>query len=369
MTKPVNTVPPLPYPGGRNDNRSLAAFDQDLVKALQIYLGELARRANAGLGIDGTDVMTGPLTIRNDGGGAGDRWSGRLIKLDNFAPGVHWADRSTSAVDLYMNLDSGVLRFYSTSLEDGSDLVEIFSFNLTTKTLHLINTNGDGAELLRFATERSWAVKQRGAGGSAMLSLESLIASKQFEIRDSAGNIVATFGDLTGSDVGFNRLVHLNSGQMEFPSTQIPSANANTLDDYAEGSWTPAVTYTTPGDLSVSYTTQIGRYVKIGKLVFLKGVITFTPTFTTASGELRITGIPFTHVSGFSDTTGSCELTDFVLDATTKWCNSNITSNSTQLRFVQSHDSPQNRTAIDTSNTPTGVGISAFFSIVFEASA
>lgn len=367
--KPVPNIPPLPYPGRGTSLQSLAGFDQDLVRALSAYLSDMARRANGSLPSDGSGTMSGMLEIFNAGGGAGNRWDGRLIKLSNFAPGVFWEDRSTSAVDLYMNLDSGVLRFYRTSAGDGSDLVEIFAFDLTTKTLHLINTDGDGAELLRFATERSWAIKQRGTGGSAMLSLESLIASKQFEIRDSAGNIVATFGDLTGSDIGFNRIVRLNSGQLLFPATQVPSSNANTLDDYEEGTWTPEATFTTPGDVSMVYGTRSGRYIKIGKLVFLKGVITITPTYTTAAGELRVTGFPFTHVSGFGETTGSSEVNDAALDATTKWVNANIIAGQNQLRFVQSHDAPTNRTSIDTTNVPSGTTISILFAITFEANA
>ncbi len=31
----------------------------------------------------------------------------------------------------------------------------------------------------------------------------------------------------------------LGSGQITFPATQNPSADANTLDDYEEGTWTP----------------------------------------------------------------------------------------------------------------------------------
>lgn len=36
-------------------------------------------------------------------------------------------------------------------------------------------------------------------------------------------------------------LVNLVGGQIKFPSTQIPSADVNTLDDYAEGTWTPSL--------------------------------------------------------------------------------------------------------------------------------
>lgn len=68
----------------------------------------------------------------------------------------------------------------------------------------------------------------------------------------------------------------------------------NVLDEYEEGSWSPTVTCATPGDLGVSYTAQTGRYTRIGRLVVVYFRLRYTPTFTTASGELRLTGLPFT---------------------------------------------------------------------------
>ncbi|MCY1288429.1 hypothetical protein D9M70_374690 [compost metagenome] len=86
----------------------------------------------------------------------------------------------------------------------------------------------------------------------------------------------------------------LTNGQIKFPASQVPSADPNTLDDYEEGTWTPVLTFQTPGDLSVAYSQQTANYTKIGRvcaLDFLLQTITFT--HTTASGDSRITGLPF----------------------------------------------------------------------------
>lgn len=57
--------------------------------------------------------------------------------------------------------------------------------------------------------------------------------------------------------------------------------------------WTPVVTFATPGDLNVVYSTQVGTYTRIGKLVVATySIITSTFTHSTASGALRITGLP-----------------------------------------------------------------------------
>lgn len=61
------------------------------------------------------------------------------------------------------------------------------------------------------------------------------------------------------------------------------------------GTWTPALTFATPGDLSVAYTAQVGSWTKQGRLVTVTCVlVTSSFTFTTASGNLQITGLPFT---------------------------------------------------------------------------
>jgi hypothetical protein len=85
------------------------------------------------------------------------------------------------------------------------------------------------------------------------------------------------------------------SGNVAFPATQVASTDPNTLDDYEEGTWTPVLTFGTPGNLSVTYSTQTGYYVKVGRVVHVWGTI-FTSAFThtTASGNMQITGLPFT---------------------------------------------------------------------------
>lgn len=72
-------------------------------------------------------------------------------------------------------------------------------------------------------------------------------------------------------------------------------------DNPGEGTFTPAITFDTAGDLSVTYSTQVGRYSKVGRLVFFDiTLVTSAFTHTTASGNLRITGLPFTVGATYS---------------------------------------------------------------------
>jgi len=101
-----------------------------------------------------------------------------------------------------------------------------------------------------------------------------------------------------------------------FPASQSSSSDANTLDDYEEGTFTPTILATTTNP-TVSYGRQDGRYVKIGMLVYASGSV-LVNTITGGSGSLVIGGFPFTsrnsseadrtainfsYVSGFSSTT------------------------------------------------------------------
>lgn len=60
----------------------------------------------------------------------------------------------------------------------------------------------------------------------------------------------------------------------------------------ATTSFTPTVIFDTLGNLSVSYAEQVGFYSRIGSIVSFYVRLTFTPTYTTSAGNLRITGLP-----------------------------------------------------------------------------
>ena len=75
-----------------------------------------------------------------------------------------------------------------------------------------------------------------------------------------------------------------------FPATQSASSNANTLDDYEEGTWTPVVAgLTTAG--TGTYTIQSGSYTKVGRIVTITCTVGWTAH--TGTGNMIINAIPF----------------------------------------------------------------------------
>lgn len=92
-----------------------------------------------------------------------------------------------------------------------------------------------------------------------------------------------------------------NLGQFKFPVTQNPSSDPNTLDDYEEGSWTP-VNAQNSGQIG-TWSTYVGRYTKIGKVVVATIEITGTGMgYNTTTGFTKFTGLPFTPQGGAGGT-------------------------------------------------------------------
>lgn len=90
-------------------------------------------------------------------------------------------------------------------------------------------------------------------------------------------------------------LMDCTGGQIKFPAVAVPSADANTLDDYEEGTFTPAFSFVTPGSQSITHSTQSGRYTKIGNRVDIRIIIAASVTKGTGSGLFTVTGLPFTN--------------------------------------------------------------------------
>jgi len=69
------------------------------------------------------------------------------------------------------------------------------------------------------------------------------------------------------------------------------TAAANALDDYEEGTWTPSINSYGTGP-TVTYTSQVGTYTKIGNLVTVRAAIGIS-TYTAGTGNARVEGLPF----------------------------------------------------------------------------
>lgn len=103
------------------------------------------------------------------------------------------------------------------------------------------------------------------------------------------GSTTANTGKFTTLEA--TGLITATGGQIKFPATQVASADANTLDDYEEGTWTP-------GDGSgagLTFSSVTARYTKGGRGYVLQASLTYP---ATADGtNASINGEPFTEAN------------------------------------------------------------------------
>ncbi|HET9433059.1 MAG TPA: hypothetical protein VFO37_04845 [Chitinophagaceae bacterium] len=133
-----------------------------------------------------------------------------------------------------------------------------------------------------------------GASGS-LLFRNGLVSSSNTNAITGAGTIAYGTVDFTDSR-GMNVTTTTKQGGTNFSRISFDEG-ANLLEEYEEGSFTPALART---GLTFGYTTQVGRYIRIGDIVHVWCRIVLSSVSGVGSGNLTMTDLPFTssNVSG-----------------------------------------------------------------------
>jgi hypothetical protein len=107
-----------------------------------------------------------------------------------------------------------------------------------------------------------------------------------------SGNLVFATQPVFTNTIGVGGTGASTSGSgITFPDPQSASTNANTLDDYEEGTWTPTVVYNTVN--TPTFSNQTGRYTKIGSIVQITFQLSFNENGSTGS-YIVVGNLPFT---------------------------------------------------------------------------
>jgi hypothetical protein len=161
--------------------------------------------------------------------------------------------------------------------------------SITTGTLNTFigvgNTSPSGSEI----TTGSKNVILGGYNGNQG-GLDIRTASNYIVLSDGDGNPLVAAAD--NKTLSLEGAVPQSGTGITFPATQSASSDANTLDDYEEGTFTPVIKGS-GGNPTVSYTTQLGYYVKVGRQVTIFVRIRVN-TISGGSGLLFVDGLPFT---------------------------------------------------------------------------
>ena len=131
-------------------------------------------------------------------------------------------------------------------------------------------------------------------GSDAIVSTAEIGVKAIEAFAADANRSAVTFGFADGGTTITEALRIVPEG-IKFPASVNLSTDANTLDDYEEGTWTPNF-----ANLDVTPTEKTGRYVKIGRMVW--ATVSWDPPAAGASSNHDYSGflcdnLPFTAIN------------------------------------------------------------------------
>jgi hypothetical protein len=172
------------------------------------------------------------------------------------------------------------------------------------QSLQVTSTNGDLANLhLKSTGNNVWSLSadavlrfKKDATESMRIDQSNNVGIGTISVTEKL-HVVGN-GLFTGN-VGIGSATPTASGTgITFPATQSASTNANTLDDYEEGTWTPTIRGST---VSGTYTpsTTTAYYTKVGNVVTVWCFVDMrSGTATGGTGVLLLESLPFNYKAG-----------------------------------------------------------------------
>jgi hypothetical protein len=259
-------------------------------------------------GLPLTTGVTGTLPVANGGTGATTFSAGALLKgagtsaITTATAGTDYAPATTGTsaqllanngsggfsnvtVGTNLTLSGGTLNASGVTVGGSTTQVQ---YNNAGAFAGSSNLTFDGTNLTSGGTVTATKLIPTGnvtAGNGMYLPTTNTLA---FSTNGTEQMRITTGGNLlvgTTTNNASGGVIQVSNG-ITFPATQSASSDANTLDDYEEGTWTPSIGGT------ATYTARTGTYRKIGSQVTCWFDVTINAV-GTGSGALQ--GLPFAN--------------------------------------------------------------------------
>jgi hypothetical protein len=194
--------------------------------------------------------------------------------------GAHYWNVATSGTA------GNTISFNAAMTLDASNNLIVGSGTSSNGRLVLGTPSGDGNVAVSGDGTNFGVFRAQGGGEFQLGSLSSVpvkfITNSTARMTLNTTGAVALQGGASATGIGIT-----------FPATQSASSDANTLDDYEEGTWSPTLTASSG---SATYAaSNSGTYQKIGNRVYCYGYLNLASS--SLSGQLIVGGLPFTSVA------------------------------------------------------------------------
>jgi hypothetical protein len=327
-----------------NSQRTDLLFAGNATSNNAFRLGTIA--SNGGITLQGTRQSDSSqkvnLILQPDGGsvGIGTQTAGRTLSVDsaiqvsNSTSGFGLGNgleilHETDGETYFLNRRNANMRFYTNNTErgrwtaDGKLLVgtssAVATFNYAgadrTPRFQVVgdDINNGAAAIIRTGTAPSlfFGAGASGNNVSGSSTLSRIVFSGFHTDKYYTGAEILALVDGTpgasdmpstlvfsttadGASSPTERARITNDGYLRLAGKGIQfngdTADANSLDDYEEGTWTPAVIGSTTAG-TATYSIRNGRYTKIGNVVHFELYVDYTGG--TGAGNFRVDGLPF----------------------------------------------------------------------------
>lgn len=178
----------------------------------------------------------------------------------------------------------------------------------TTNTVERMHIDSDGNVGIG-STDPDKTLVVQGAGAEVVINDTDTTDTPRLRLRESgttSGTVYTDASSMYFSTGSTDRVrIASSDGRMIVPggiqlgTADFTLSNANTFEDYEEGTWTPSYFMSTTDFTSITMDVVSATYTKIGDIVMIQGWIrTDDVDATGVAGQLRVSGLPFA-ISGY----------------------------------------------------------------------
>jgi len=190
---------------------------------------------------------------------------------------LYFGDAASTGLESYR----GMVRYShsSNSLELGS--LSQVRWSIDSSGSLVASSNGTGSRaashpIVFYGTNSGSVQVDQGSIGTEAGTANSNAGELVFKASNSSGALTERFR------INEDGNIQMASG------LGIDFGSGATLSDYEEGTFTPTIYYQNSSGLTISYTTQIGRYVRVGDLVSVQVYLVWTVTGTPVHDNIGV---------------------------------------------------------------------------------